>query len=964
MATPELIVRSNVLNDNYARQWTDITDYVQSISTFAGRSTELDSIQTGQITIDLDNGDSLFTSGKSGFVKNLLRPEIARPQLVANATQYIGVLAAAAGSFSDARVWSAPGATGAGGTTITSTPAFGFAVPVSPSTSYALRWNIVPAGGSINLQAVIRWFTSAMVFISASTGSAMTDASAITVTATSPGTAAYACVALTNGASWPGGYTVTVDNVQFERGPQTAQEPLSIFYPNVVPGARIRIFAEDRTGNLISNADFTSGSGWTESGTGLISGTAILPGTTAARKAVTLLGGYRSLVVDGANQAFSRSAFANITAGQSYTTAMWIGLVGPGTVASAGIEWYDNASALMYAEYATAVGAVDFAKAGAVDRDSWRHCQLTSTAPVGAVKAKVFLLADNGTVTVSYGRAYLGLASSYQFSDVFVGSIEKWPTNFAEGGDYTRVTATGVDALGDIAAVEIASAYRAAVIGDNPYRYYTLSDLADISGNHGSDAVVKQNKYVAQTVVNGDGGDTSAPTLAGDSSDGASTVWDVPATNGAAQVQLPGFTVVVGQDFVAELWCKLDAIPAGIIGTVSNLFTITEVDNTGYRTCLYLSVNGSGTIGYQGLTTNTYTYAAALSLGVIHHLALQGQYVGGAYELALIVDGVIVDTKSAQAPCAQPSTAGTRAAVGALMFPSGQVVSTTQGAISHVAYYAHANANAVDHYRAGSDRWAGELEGTRIRRILDWADALDPALDPTAPYGLSPLQGRSWSDQSSALSLVLSAAADANGYVFADVDGAYVYHNRQKRLNAATRWVFAESVATGVEPGITLTSDIDNIKNEYAGTQTNGRRYRTYDAASQLQYGKRSDSLTFSVQNPGEVLDAINWRLSQYKDARIRADAVTIVPSTSTALWPAALGARIGDVIQVAELPASAPAPYVLAFVESISHQIVKSGREFEWQTTFNLSPVENTWGWVLEDPIFGVLGYTTKLVY
>lgn len=69
--------------------WTDITDLTQGIDSKMGRNSELDQIDTGTVTLTLDNSDGVFTPRLDGSgVYNIKPRRLARVTATFNGTTY------------------------------------------------------------------------------------------------------------------------------------------------------------------------------------------------------------------------------------------------------------------------------------------------------------------------------------------------------------------------------------------------------------------------------------------------------------------------------------------------------------------------------------------------------------------------------------------------------------------------------------------------------------------------------------------------------------------------------------------------------------------------------------------------------------------------------------------------------------------------------------------------------------
>ncbi len=131
-------------------------------------------------------------------------------------------------------------------------------------------------------------------------------------------------------------------------------------------------------------------------------------------------------------------------------------------------------------------------------------------------------------------------------------------------------------------------------------------------------------------------------------------------------------------------------------------------------------------------------------------------------------------------------------------------------------------------------------------------------------------------------------------------------------------------------------------------------------AASQLSYGKRSLTRTINVQSDLETQDAANWLFSAHQQPSQRLAQLVINPAANPVLWPAALGAAIGDRATVRRRTSSGYMMSADYFIERIEHSRNDGG---QWQVTFQMSPAGGAFNyqpWILGDATYGVLGSTT----
>lgn len=207
------------------------------------------------------------------------------------------------------------------------------------------------------------------------------------------------------------------------------------------------------------------------------------------------------------------------------------------------------------------------------------------------------------------------------------------------------------------------------------------------------------------------------------------------------------------------------------------------------------------------------------------------------------------------------------------------------------------------------------------------------------------------SSNTSALSHIQAMANAERGIFFIDGQGRAVFHDRAHRFNTSSVGTFVD--ATSTPSGIyyyDLVPDLDTARvfNDITVTATpGGTAQNAVDAASQVNYLRRSMSLSPPLTTDGDALNQASYELALRKDARLRFQQLVLKPQGQDAAWPHALGREISDKILVQRSPATRAAYSTgqinqSCFVEAIQHDF-KPG---EWTTTFQLSPADLYTGW------------------
>jgi hypothetical protein len=245
-----------------------------------------------------------------------------------------------------------------------------------------------------------------------------------------------------------------------------------------------------------------------------------------------------------------------------------------------------------------------------------------------------------------------------------------------------------------------------------------------------------------------------------------------------------------------------------------------------------------------------------------------------------------------------------------------------------------------EHYTAGSGGtvYYGDDEVTRLHRIADWADV--PEQSREFEPALVNLQGIQVAG-TNALQAFQDSASAANGLVFADGQSRLVYQNRRHSFNRWNIITFAESTDSAPEVGLTFTVDDTNIYNDVRGDRPFGSQIRLVDDESKAAFGRKTFSFSIPVTTHEELLNAVSWISTRYREAVIRVSQIVLRAESSDLIeWAATGGVKIGDHITLDELPADAAPENTMEFiVEKIG--INADMLEKRWSLTLELSPYQ-----------------------
>jgi hypothetical protein len=141
--------------------------------------------------------------------------------------------------------------------------------------------------------------------------------------------------------------------------------------------------------------------------------------------------------------------------------------------------------------------------------------------------------------------------------------------------------------------------------------------------------------------------------------------------------------------------------------------------------------------------------------------------------------------------------------------------------------------------------------------------------------------------------------------------------------------------------GLTFTVDDNNIYNDVRGERPFGSQIRQVDDASKASFGRKTYSFSLPLTTHEELLNAVSWISTRYREAVIRVSQILFRAESSDLIeWASTGGLRIGDHITLEELPADAAPESTMEFiVEKIS--IGADLKNKIWTLSLELSPYE-----------------------
>jgi len=252
-----------------------------------------------------------------------------------------------------------------------------------------------------------------------------------------------------------------------------------------------------------------------------------------------------------------------------------------------------------------------------------------------------------------------------------------------------------------------------------------------------------------------------------------------------------------------------------------------------------------------------------------------------------------------------------------------------------------------------------DAAGSRISRILNssgwqWFTDLNAG-------ALSTMQGTVYADN--ALQLVQTTAESDGGAVFADQDGALVYHDPYWEAGARSTRATTAQITFGSAVGEVnftdpqLTYDDTMIFNSSTVTREGGTEQSAVNADSVSLYGTRSISHSglFCETDTQSALLA-DFDIFRFADPEYRVASLIVYPASSAATyWPLVLGSRVGDLCTVKVPTPSGITVTRSVFVTGISHTMTSAG---EWTVRYGFAsaapwtPVQGGWDTGLWDTV------------
>ncbi|MFD5975571.1 LamG-like jellyroll fold domain-containing protein [Streptomyces bacillaris] len=704
----------------------------------------------------------------------------------------------------------------------------------------------------------------------------------------------------------------------------TPENVASPYYPHVIDGVPVRVGIATYTKNLVrvpSFGDAPDGSvtGWDwEQAEVVIVGGPTQHGTTAARVTWNTgeAGAYFETTVYGltVGARYTASAYVNVPAGD---VAVQLRAGGTTSAASAVNDAYTRLTVTFTATDvvmpvqvipSTAPGAGDYVVVDAVQVEEGSSA--TAFDPDGA-----------------------------RLHWRFFGLINQWPVQWEGLYATSTVTATDLFAVLSRAEEQMRPMLVQEALRFSPAALWPLDEPSGTTA--GDEAGPGTAGTLARTQAGSGGtlefGASSAPLGM------SAAVLYTPASASAGRF-LRGSTGPVFQDattveqWMVEAW--FSTTTAG-----RNILALSSPDGASVM-ILYLA-SGTGYLTVEtrhgGSPTTTTVGSTSLADGAWHHVV----YSSATQEL--YIDGVGAGSWGGIHLVSDLATI----TVGASHL-GGNIWA---GSISTVALYGGLflmPSLIAEHYEAGSTGFAGETADARVDRITSYLGI------PTFPEGVfSTGIAEQAALGSTALDHLREVETTEGGVLAADrSDAAVRLWGRSVRYNPtptlSVEWA-------DLEPGTVVAYDLQRVVNSVVVTRPGGATQRLVNAASRSVRGPIGRTVDTLATSDLTTADIGHWILERYAAPRTELRALTVdaytLGLTAYRQW---LDADIGTPLTVTGMPAQAPAPSMGVTIEGYTETISENRHQLECHT----SPTVTATVWVLGDPVYSVLGSTTRLAY
>lgn len=593
--------------------------------------------------------------------------------------------------------------------------------------------------------------------------------------------------------------------------------------------------------------------------------------------------------------------------------------------------------------------------------------------------------------------------------------IERLPREWDLAGFEGWCAAGCVDGLAAWSSIGLSTEYEYAVRQLHPDYYYPLTGGAnstvfpDTSGNVNPPLILDISKYGLGTLP---AGGSALDIPGGPGLTGVEFFPPSPPTG----TKLAGTALGVGKR-TGEPTSGQFVVPASLTG-VGGIWRMTAccwvkvADSAAGQTALFASriVNATNGYGYVPIQLNlvgstvytNYSPAAGTTYSLLSGSGLSGINIEDGQPHLLM--GIVVQDTAGDTivyryiddqldGVATATTASLGGPLGAQSDSLGvgcindgyQFAAIVDGTIGQVAIWNREldPSETLNLYYAGHTAFAGETSCNRIARHAKLAGYVGatriPQVDIVAVGDpITTMQAPSWSGKMDLLTDSQNTAVAEIGTLWAEADGAIAFQLRETRYLALTpSFTLGEDTAAGEYPYLDVAFDYDPTfvyadvtVDRFGGAVVTGGYARDIARARARLFG-RTFTASGDFERDGQAQDYADWVFYSHNAPNLRVEEVTLDPVSYPALWPLALGLRIGQRVRVKRRAKAANGGAGLTmsadyFVETRRLRDINF-QHGTWKLSVVLSPIGAAPGptfqpWVLEDSTLGVLGTTTVL--
>ncbi|MFE4649277.1 LamG-like jellyroll fold domain-containing protein [Streptomyces sp. NPDC056707] len=715
--------------------------------------------------------------------------------------------------------------------------------------------------------------------------------------------------------------TLTLNN---EDGALTPTNPASPYYPNVIDAVPIRINVATVTTNYLRNPSFEGGSletwEWSEANASPV-GTPVQSGTQAARVTWNT----------GALSAYFQTTIYGLTIGAKHTASVYVRVPAGDATVRLRMGGVTSAASAVFDSY-TRLTATFTATASVMTLQV-----IPSTSPAAGDLVYV------DSVQVEAGASATTFsATPAQLHPRFWGLVNQWPVQWSGLYSSVTVTATDIFAVLSRADQQMRPMLVQEVMVWTPHAYWPMDEPADSTSAGDESGMV--GPLSLDTTQAGAGGTLAfAGGLAPLGMDGAPLF--TPGSASAGKY----LRASVGQDFqdatnteaiLVEAWFSTSTVGRAILALadagVASYLVLSLAAGTGFLTV---------TTAQPGVTPVVTTVGAvSLADGVLHHVI----YSSATQEL--YVDGVSIGSFGGIQLVSDLTTltVGANQAGGSLW----------SGSISNVALYADSAmvpGDLAGHYTCGTTGFAGETADERALRLVTY---LGLGFQDVGVFTTGIAQQAALG--STCLDHLREVELTEDGVLSATRDGPFVrLRGRSTRYNPTADFSLQYA---DFEPGdFTLAYDTQKVVNVAHVSRPGGATQRVVHAASRAARGPIGRTVDTLATTDLVTADRGNWLLQRYAVPQPELRGVTMQAySMGTAMYRTLMAADIGTAFTVTAMPAQAPGPTMTATVEGYTETIKHNDHEIAFHTSKTVTDAV----WVLDDPVYSVLGSTTRLAF